>query len=70
MGEARGPESAKTSQSAEETRLLDDEELAGIVGGTGGSSNDDLNLDGDDDPSTDSNEQGDSAVFHSPGPWD
>ena len=63
---------AKIPKTAEETRVMDDEELTRIVGGTGAGSNDDdssdPNRDGDDDPSTDTNDQGDTGVFTSPGP--
>ena len=59
---------AKVPETTEEARVLDDEELTRIVGGTGNSNDDDNN---DDDDSNDSNDTGDTAWFSSPGPsWD
>ena len=57
---------AKIPKTAEETRVLNEEELTRIVGG-----NNDPNRDGDNDPSTDTNpDTGDTGGFSSPGPWD
>ena len=61
----------KIPKTAEETRVLDDEELTRIVGGTGDGGSNDPNRDGDNDSSTDTNpDTGDTGWFSSPGPWD
>ena len=56
---------AKNPKTAEETQVLDDEELTRIVGGAGNGGNDGSNSGTNDDDNS-----GDTAWFNSPGPWD
>ena len=56
----------KTSKAADETQVLGDEELTGIVGGAGSGEND--NSGGNDNSGN--NNQENTAWFSSPGPWD